>query len=154
MKKIDQTIVDQGEGNCMQAVIASLLEIELKEVPNFIKYEGKKNTSPYNEMWKFMDKLGYDMAPINIKIDDEPVSALDVTEIDGGIGGFFYATVESQSFHDTDHAVVIDSELNIVHDPNPNRLALDLTPEDIIQFFTVNMDWYFDINGNLVKDKK
>ena len=153
MKKVDQTVVEQGEGNCMQAVVASLLELKLDEVPNFIKYLDTKDTDPYSELYKFMEKKGYDVSPINILVDDEPVSALDVTEIDGGIDGFFYATVVSQTFANTNHAVVIDKELNIVHDPNPNRLALELKPEDILQFYTVKNDWYINIDGKLVKDK-
>jgi hypothetical protein len=151
MKKVDQTIVEQGHGNCMQAVIASLLELKLNRVPNFIEFN--KETTPYEEMWEFMNKYGYDMTPIDIKIDDRPVSALDVTEIDGGIGGYFYAKVESQTFTDTFHAVVVDSDLKIVHDPNPNRLALELEPEDIIQFYTFNDDWYFALDGKLKKIK-
>lgn len=152
MKKVDQTKFEKGEGNCMQAAIASLLELDLKDVPNFIKYHGKKNTSPEDEMWKFMNKHGYDMNDIDIKIGDKPVSALDVTEIDGGVNGFFYAVVPSQTHPKTNHAVIIDKELNIVHDPNPSRLALKLKSDDIIHFYTVKNDWYFNIDGLLVKD--
>ena len=39
MIKVYQTIVDRGHGNCMQAVIASLLEKPLEEVPHFLEQE-------------------------------------------------------------------------------------------------------------------
>lgn len=39
MKKVFQTIVDKDHGNCMQAVVASLFELELDDVPNFIEME-------------------------------------------------------------------------------------------------------------------
>jgi hypothetical protein len=154
MRKVDQTSVVKGEGNCMQAVVASLLELDLKKVPNFIKYVNHKTKDPYWEMYVFMEKHGYKMSEIDIKVDDMPVSALDITEIDGGVNGYFYATVPSQTFTDVNHAVVVDKDLNIVHDPNPNRLALDLIPEDIISFFSVKDNWYFGIDGKLKKDKK
>ena len=38
MKKNFQTVVNKGNGNCMQAAIASLLDLELEDVPNFISY--------------------------------------------------------------------------------------------------------------------
>ena len=47
MKKVYQTIVDKGLGNCMQAVIASLLDLELIEVPNFITF-GRKWYAAFN----------------------------------------------------------------------------------------------------------
>ena len=153
MKKVDQTNVVLGEGNCMQAVVASLLELDLKKVPNFIKYANHKTKDPYWEMYTFMEKHGYKMSEIDIKIGDKPISALDVTEIDGGINGYFYAEVPSQTHSGVNHAVVVDKNLNIVHDPNPNRLALDLTPDDIIHFYTFKDNWYFDLNGKLQKDK-
>lgn len=39
MKKIYQTIVDPGHGNCMQAAFASLFDDELENVPNFVEIE-------------------------------------------------------------------------------------------------------------------
>lgn len=39
MIKVYQTMVDRGHGNCMQAVIASLLEKPLEEVPRFLEQE-------------------------------------------------------------------------------------------------------------------
>ena len=154
MKKVDQTNVVQGEGNCMQAVVASLLELDLKKVPNFIKYANKELTwdNTLNELYKFMSKRVYQLEEIDIKINDKPVSALDITEIDGGVNGYFLAIVPNQTYTDTQHAVVVDEDLNIVHDPNPNRLALDLTPDDIISFFSVRDNWYFGLDGKLKKD--
>ena len=31
--------------------------------------------------------------------------------------------------------MVIDKDFNVVHDPNPNQLALKLSPEDVIGFY-------------------
>lgn len=64
--------------------------------------------------------------------------------------GYFYATVPSQTFPDVSHAVIIDTELKVVHDPNPNQLALKLRPEDVIQVDTVKDDWYINTDGKFV----
>jgi len=38
MKPVYQTEFGQGKGNCLSAAIASLLEIDINEVPNFASY--------------------------------------------------------------------------------------------------------------------
>lgn len=149
MIKVFQTIVDKGRGNCMQAAIASLFEKELKEVPNFIEFgdkwwevlikfyadNGYKNVTPFNPF-----KKGKELEPyIN-----------DLLKHDNGVNGYFYATVPSQTFSDTSHAVIVDTELRIVHDPNPNQLAFNLSPEDVIQVDTVKDDWYINTKGEFV----
>lgn len=63
MKNVFQTVVGNGvktseRGNCMQAAIASLFDLELYEVPNFIELDngnGEANLA----MWQFiMDRTG------------------------------------------------------------------------------------------------
>ena len=55
MKKVFQTIVDPGNGNCMQAAVASLLELEIEEVPHFLK----THPNPNYAMMKFLKEKGY-----------------------------------------------------------------------------------------------
>lgn len=38
MKPINQTITDFKQGNCIQACAASIFELKLEEVPNFMEY--------------------------------------------------------------------------------------------------------------------
>ena len=147
MKKVYQTIVDRGNGNCMQAVVASLFEKELDEVPHFLEAGDKCFTTTY----EFFREQGYDITPFNPKKEEMKLN-LELLEYDNGINGFFYATVLSQTFKDGTHAVVIDKNLNVVHDPNPNKKALKLKPEDIISFWTHREDWYVS-NGKLIKEK-
>lgn len=67
-------------------------------------------------------------------------------EYDGGINGFFFASVPSQTFKCVTHAVIINKDLKIVHDPNPNQLALKLKPEDIICIHLFNKtDFYINV---------
>lgn len=139
MKKVYQTTVDKGKGNCMQAAIASLLELSLDEVPNFIEFDGKEKTSSSLELMKFLKEKGYDYCYINRREDHGHGTEFlkKVAKFDGGISGFLYASVPSQTFKGVGHAVVIDLDLNVVHDPNPNQLAMNLTPDDVEGFVVV-----------------
>lgn len=58
VKKVFQTIVDRGNGNCMQAAVASLLNLELSDVPHFIETAKEKGTNPNYEEWKFLNEQG------------------------------------------------------------------------------------------------
>lgn len=45
---------------------------------------------------------------------------------------------------------IVDIDLNIVHDPNPNQKALKLGPEDVVSVDTVKDDWHISVDGKLV----
>ncbi len=129
MKKVYQTIISRLHGNCMQAVIASLLELELDQVPHF-----KDEESWFSTMFNFLKKHGYIIrGELTNKADGLIHQTVNSNYVDRfpdvknmeGIGGFFYAGVHSPLYYRpndkpiTDHAVVIDRYFNIVHDPNP-----------------------------------
>lgn len=38
MKPVDQTIVDDKQGDCLRACVCSVLELQIAEVPNFAEY--------------------------------------------------------------------------------------------------------------------
>lgn len=135
MIKIYQTILGKN-GNCLQAVVASLFGFELQDVPHFTAYRKRwyihflnfirigcdyKGTI-YNVrnlylLSKTKAAMGEDKFPV-IKNNQEP-----------GIDGLFIALVFSPkyfSFKDymrgkaRMHAVIIDRNFEIIHDPNPN----------------------------------
>ncbi|HBG71410.1 MAG: hypothetical protein A2W93_14255 [Bacteroidetes bacterium GWF2_43_63] len=123
----------------MQAAVASLFELPLEDVPNFIEFENNEkypDTNHFIEMHKFYRGKGYEdgITYINRKKDDSLELMIKIAKFDGGINGYLDATVKSQTFEDVYHSVVIDTDLNIVHDPNPNQLALKLTPDDVVGF--------------------
>jgi len=134
MIKVYQTIVDKGKGNCAQAAIASLLELDLMDVPNFIMHE---NRGYEYTIFGFLRSRGYDVTYID-KGKNSTEFLKKVAKFDNGLNGYFYASVNSQTFEDTTHAVIVDSDLNIVHDPNPNQLALNLTPNDILSIIAMH----------------
>ena len=127
MKKVYQTIVDPSHGNCMQAVTASLFDLELDEVPNFIEFGDEW----YWQMMEFYrERTGVHCC--NITGDLEKLR--NVARFDGGINGYFDGTVKSKIFDNVYHAVVVDVDMNIVHDPNPDGIYLSCKPEDVVGF--------------------
>jgi len=122
MIKVYQTRISHTDGNCAQATIASLLNLKLKDVPDFVR---NHHTKPMNtEIIKFLRSKGF-----NTQYSIPPQKLIR----NRGINGYFYAIVRSQTFNNTQHAVVIDKNLNIVHDPNPNGKCLKLNHNDIVQ---------------------
>lgn len=150
MKKVYQSIVCKERGDCCRAVMASLFDKELHEVPEF-----KPDHNQGLEISNFLEEHGYEYGYYNKRDgqttqDGAPLpTLLEVAKYDGGINGYFYASVKSQTFDGVTHAVVVDIDLNIVHDPNPNQLAMQLGPDDV-QGLIVVKDWYVGRDGNFV----
>ncbi|MEO9884020.1 MAG: hypothetical protein ABJG33_00140 [Balneola sp.] len=142
MKKVFQTIVDKGKGNCMQAAIASLLEKSMNEVPDFnhLSLEAnKEGKGGYWFLFDYMESLGYEY-DIHLNPDyhaNKNLSGLVHDNIfkalknNNEFSVFFYARIESKTFPDTGHAVIVDRNLKVVHDPNPNGLSLESNPCEI-----------------------
>jgi len=140
MIKVYQTIIDKDHGNCMQAAIASLLELPLEAVPHF-----KEEKSWFGSMYKFLRELGYDIDGTLYNRTDGLISGTlmkkyedrfnDIKEMEG-VGGFFYAGVYSPKYYtlaehrkdSVTHAVIIDKDFNIVHDVNPEYAELNKYP--------------------------
>lgn len=137
MKKVYQTIYDKKNGNCIQAVVASLLELELEQVPHFLEF----GDDWWNKTYSFLDEHGYsfngNLQNINFKYLLNPKSGCYHKEQKPsrttvlcssnlknrkGFNGFFYAVVLSPNYFDYNnwctHAVVCDANLKIVHDPS------------------------------------
>ena len=113
----------------MRAVVASLFDLEIEEVPNFIALP----EDSWFRTWRiFWNSNGYSsVSTCRVKGNEENAKA--IMKMDGGVNGYFFGVVDSQTFPgECTHAVVIDSNMNIVHDPNPNGLALRLRPEDVL----------------------
>ena len=151
MKKVFQTNTSLHRGNCAQAVVASLFELPLEMVPDFIKWHKYKNllskgftmNSMEFNFFKLMG-TGYSMfEPVTIS------ETLGLLNLDKGINGYWYATVPSMSFPDEDvyHAVVINDNMKVVHDPNPNQLALKARKKDIVSIVMNGCGKYWDYTG-------
>lgn len=126
MIKVYQKIIGE-KGDCMRAVIASLFEQKLDDVPNFIEYDSEW----FNSMWKFIAKFGYtfdgnlynpNYTPNGGNILDE--YSFKFLHKEEGVNGLFYASVFSPKFNPNgddsgaSHAVIVDKDLNVVFDPS------------------------------------
>ena len=130
MKKVYQENVDSLNGDCMRAVVASIFEEVIDDVPNFIEYENEW----FNMFREFFRGKGYKevIALYNPIIFESilPEFSLDRLKEFKGVNGFFYATICSPTYNPNGdkggvtHAVVVDSEFNIVHDPNPSSRGI------------------------------
>ena len=145
MIRVYQTIVDREHGNCMQAAIASLFNKSLNEVPNFKEF----GCDWWKEIMKFVREQGYEFDGtlynynqyriINKRIGVQTAKGLrnrfQKLKNMKGVDGYFYASVYSPKYYNPDdnppstHAVIVDRDLNIVHDVNPNYVNIKSYPE-------------------------
>ena len=136
MKQVFQSIIDIGKGDCLRATLCSLLELDPAIVPNFSAL-GQNYFTPFLQTiraagceyigTRYADPWG----------DAAPAYTLDKLKKRAGIDGMFLATVLSPKYHDLEivqksfnarvlpfgtatHSIIIDKDLNVIHDPNPN----------------------------------
>ena len=139
MNKIYQTIVEAGNGNCVAACVASILNKGLDDIPPL-----SPDDAQMRNLIDFMKGIGYDykgsLYNKNYWILQHPNSIYCFENTDwyepqiltkekisdmSGIDGLFLAVVYSPKFSNFrfgsdrgTHQVIVDKDLNIVHDPN------------------------------------
>jgi hypothetical protein len=101
MKRVFQTRFGGTHGNCMQAATASLLELPIEAVPDFIELH-----DPERRMKKFFEPYGIEL--LNRPTTFQP-------------RGLYFMTGVSTQGHEH---IVICREGRCVHDPNPHGLGL------------------------------
>lgn len=104
MKPIDQSIYNAETGDCMRAAWASILEFELEAVPHFILDVDWNET-----LTSFLKECGWEYV-------DESKGRPSKDET---VNGYTVGAVQSYDFPGCLHAVVIDCEGVVVHDPGP-----------------------------------
>lgn len=134
MKPVYQTIFDKTQGNCVSAVLASLLEIPLEDVPHFSAITDG-DFFPYVQQFMLSKGYEYDQYLINgnrtdIEKPDEFVKFRDRLPDFGHINGMYDTTVYSWK-HGIGicHNVICDKDFNIVHDPNPSNKGVTKYPQ-------------------------
>jgi len=141
MTPVYQTIIDGGLGDCMRAVIASLLDKSIEEVPHFLEFGERW----YDTLDEYLDVEGYTCG-INLynknylrlinpkescfkeeKFYNPRILTKTTLNKRFNFNGHYFASVLSPGYFNYKdgidahtHAVVIDNNFNIVHDPNPN----------------------------------
>ena len=126
MKKIKQTILDLKHGNCMQACVASLFELPLNEIPNFMKDGGDRYDYHLQKWCKKKNLLCLD-----VSIEDEHLLKYfkDIYLIGVGI---------SPRDSNNNHAVIIKNG-KIIHDPHPSNKGLMGKPTRYSIFIVRNL---------------
>lgn len=147
MKKVYQKIIDRGVGDCFKCCIASLLELDYDEVPNFVESEHwyadaidflREKGYDLSHQWLFNPNLMYLENASSCCFDgdmsfDRGSSILKVKDMEG-LDGLFLATVYSPKFTSMKepftalHSVICDRDLNIVFDPNPHYVGIKMYP--------------------------
>ena len=140
MIKNYQTIIDPGKGNCVAACISSMFNLTIDEVPKFLPDENQ-----FTEIISFMELKGYEYVgclhnqkfqtfywtnfencfkPI-ITCKSQSLNKINLKKL-SDVDGVYLATVLSPKYYsyrkntEAFHAVLIDKDFNIIHDPNPN----------------------------------
>lgn len=134
MTPVYQTIIDNKTGNCLEAAMASLLDMKLEEVD---KFKDDQDNDWFWHMTMFLKYHNYqfDGTLYNTRFREVKPESSHAKQMDRfheiknrrGINGYFLATVLSPKYFDVNsedvitHAVIIDRDFNIVHDPNPEN---------------------------------
>lgn len=136
MIPIDQTIVDAGRGDCVRACVASILEVPITAVPNFSDAPEGLFHSVYRATLHGYGWIVCDAAhPKGVAL-----------WYGRGIDGHFVASVPSRNIEGGTHAVIINEDGLVVHDPSPHKNYQD---ENVFETEQVH---YFDTYQPRVDD--
>ena len=128
-----QRIVDPKDGDCLQACVASIIEMPLADMPDFKESEGRDGY--YELMCGWLRCRGWVYFQVLDMESWNRIFGLD--------GLYAIASVPSKNFKDCLHAVVVQfgwhpenggRTFEIIHDPNPGNDPYDIKDEDIIRW--------------------
>lgn len=144
MKPVHQTIFEPPRGNCLQACIASLFEIDLGDVPNFMYYEDS-----WNDIYTMFLKDEFNIRPVMYDANWYQEGLDNKEHADWfkeyGIQGYHLIIGTSPRTKTSEkgyHHCVIGYDLEIVFDPFPNSglLLKDSVVEHVsYEFFVLNL---------------
>lgn len=133
MIPVDQTVLHdppESVGNCCRAAIASVLEVDIDDIPAFeIPMFEDKDWWPLLRDWSRQQGLRI-LFVTRKRVTEKNVPLPD---------GFTVASGPSPRFDDCLHSVVWEGGLegSVVHDPHPDRDGISGPPRDWIVFETI-----------------
>jgi len=117
MIPVNQTIVSVEDGDCTRACLASILDLPIDAVPNFMRF----GAGWFKIFWALLRALDYEYYGTGwVKSENRPHG--HILSKSPNIKGYVIASVPSKTFRDTGHSVVMNLKGLVVHDPNPNKL--------------------------------
>lgn len=117
---------DQQRGNCLTAVVASLLELPIDAVPNFVQDDvDHGNEDPewnwWTRMHRFVQSHGHAITVLRVKPEQE---------FPDPEPGEHYAVIGISPRDPRIHHIVIYRDGQMVHDPHPDGTGLvEITDE-------------------------
>lgn len=118
MKKVYQTLFADGEGNCFQAALASVLELDLEEVPHFCLNGGSEW---YDRLLEWLRSFG--LSAVHIQATTELLESANFE-------GCFYI-VSGKSPRGVEHSTVYRGK-KCIHDPFKGSSGVVPTGIDVI----------------------
>jgi len=120
MTPVDQTITDKNRGDCQRAAVASLLDLEIEQVPHFRLFHERDR---HRIFCNFLYACGYEWEGSGYPHTHRTPRNYPT------IKGYVIATVPSKHYfgeksdegRPITHAVIIDSDGVVVHDPHPDK---------------------------------
>ena len=107
------TISSPENGDCLRACVASLLDLPIEQVPNFMDNgkgdDGRWFSDPENGMNAFLWRNGYEYKGYR-----HPEEAISLCT---GVDGYYIGTVNSVNFRGCTHAVIFHG-LKLAFDPS------------------------------------
>jgi hypothetical protein len=137
MKPVFQTIIDSKRGNCLSAGLASVLELPIEQVPNFIADHGEDFQKAVND-WLAPQGLAWLRIIMPREIPATPDHLGRGRHPDSGDELRFHPMPETECLAtgksprgEWCHTVVgklVDFNFIMVHDPHPDGTGLDGLP--------------------------
>lgn len=106
----------QQRGNCVTAVVASLLDVPIEAVPNFVQIEVTGGPHWWWLLWRYLQLMGKQLCPISPRTPPAGFYA---------VGGLSARATETHPIH---HICVYRNG-RLVHDAHPDGRGL-LTEQD------------------------
>jgi hypothetical protein len=120
VKRVDQTRFGTPGGNCYQACIASILEVDLEDVPDFCNNNWEGDWANDLNQWLYP----FGLFNLEVEFDKSEQSALKwMTD-----NCWCVAVVPSADGGGASHAVVWHKGC-VIHDPHPSRAHMHATPK-------------------------
>ena len=132
MIPVDQTIFEFGTGDCMRACIASIFELDIETVPNFMQ-DGNAKFNEYLNNWcesRFLRAIDITTDDLKILQDCYVIACGDSPRAKNG----------------ERHAVVWLNE-QIVFDPHPHRTGLNGPPTTYTIFVILDPKKFFNFSN-------
>jgi len=118
MIKIYQDIEDPeyGKGNCLQAAVASLLELQLNEVPDF-----STHMKWFSALAQFLRDHGHQVDGFVEHQNGLHQQMRDAIGVKGYFLGWVYSWAGLAQKRDWTHVVLVNKGLYVIHDVSPRN---------------------------------